>query len=49
LVTGALKKDRILDYNIAQYLDQSKMAPGMELREAFLLAVNRGKAVSRRG
>ncbi len=41
---GGLKKDRVLDYKIAEYLDQPEITPKMELKEVFLLAANREKA-----
>jgi rubrerythrin len=42
--SGSLHKDRVLDYKIAEYLDQPEITPGMELKEVFLLAANREKA-----
>jgi rubrerythrin len=42
--SGGLHKDRVLDYKIAEYLDQPEITPEMELKEVFLLAANREKA-----
>jgi rubrerythrin len=42
--SGSLNKDRVLDYKIAEHLDQPEITPGMELKEVFLLAANREKA-----
>jgi len=41
---GALKREQVLDYRIAEHLEQPKVSPGMELKDAFLLAANREKA-----
>jgi rubrerythrin len=41
---GGLKKDCVLDYKIAEYLDQPEITPGMALKDVFLLAANREKA-----
>jgi rubrerythrin len=41
---GRLKKDRVLDYKIAEYLDQPEITPDMALKDVFLLAANREKA-----
>jgi len=40
---GALKREQVLDYRIAEHLEQPKVSPGMELKDAFLLAANREK------
>jgi rubrerythrin len=41
---GALKKEHVLDYKIAEYLEQPEISPGMKLKDVFLLAANREKA-----
>lgn len=41
---GALHTGTIVDYKIAEYLNQPEISPGMELKEVFLLAANREKA-----
>jgi rubrerythrin len=41
---GALKKEQVLDYEIAEHLEQAEISPGMELKDTFLLAANREKA-----
>ena len=41
---GELKKDRVLDYKIVDYLNQPEIAPDMALKDIFLLAANREKA-----
>lgn len=41
---GGLKKNRVLNYKIAEYLDQPEITPDVELKEVFLLAANREKA-----
>ncbi len=41
---GDLKKDSVLDYKIADYLDQPEITPDMTLEDIFLLAANREKA-----
>jgi rubrerythrin len=41
---GALKKEHVLDYKIAEHLEQPELASGMELKDVFLLAANREKA-----
>jgi rubrerythrin len=41
---GGLKKDHVLDYKIAEYLDQPEITPDMALKDVFLLAANREKA-----
>jgi rubrerythrin len=41
---GGLRKDRVLDYKIAEYLDQPEITSGMALKDVFLLAANREKA-----
>ncbi len=41
---GALHTGMIVDYKIAEYLNQPDISPNMELKEVFLLAANREKA-----
>ncbi len=41
---GALHTGLVVDYKIAEYLDQPEISPSMELKEVFLLAANREKA-----
>jgi rubrerythrin len=43
LKEGALDRERVLDYRIAEHLEQPKVSPGMELKDVFLLAANREK------
>ena len=44
LKEGALSQEQILDYKIAERLDQAEISPGMQLKDIFLLAANREKA-----
>ena len=44
LQEGALKSDHVLDYRIAEKLDQPPISPDMELKDVLLLAANREKA-----
>jgi len=39
-----LKRDRVLDYKIAEYLEQPEVTPSMGLKDIFLVAANREKA-----
>jgi rubrerythrin len=41
---GALKREHVLDYKIAEHLEQPEISPGMKLKDTFLLAANREKA-----
>ena len=41
---GALKREQVLDYKIAEHLEQPEISTGMELKDVFLLAANREKA-----
>lgn len=41
---GGLKRDHVLDYKIAEYLDQPEITPDMALKDTFMLAANREKA-----
>jgi len=44
LKEGALSSGQVIDYKIAEHLDQPEISPEMELKEVFLLAANREKA-----
>jgi rubrerythrin len=44
LKEGALKASHIIDYRIAEYLEQPEISPDIGLKEVFLLAANREKA-----
>ena len=41
---GGLKKEQVLDYKIAEHLEQPEVTPSMGLRQVFLVAANREKA-----
>lgn len=41
---GALKRDQVLDYKIAEKLEQPPIKPDMKLGDVLLLAANREKA-----
>jgi rubrerythrin len=41
---GVLKREQVLDYKIAEHLEQPEISLGMELKDVFLLAANREKA-----
>ena len=41
---GALKSGQVIDYKIAEHLDQPEVTPAMKLEDVFLLAANREKA-----
>ncbi len=41
---GTLKKDHVVDYKIAEHLEQPRIKPDMKLDEVLLLAANREKA-----
>jgi rubrerythrin len=41
---GGLKRDSVLDYKIAEYLDQPEITPDMALKDIFMLAAKREKA-----
>ncbi|MDH5365066.1 MAG: ferritin family protein, partial [Dehalococcoidia bacterium] len=41
---GALNREQVLDYKIAEHLEQPEISPGMKLKDVFLLAANREKA-----
>ncbi|MDP2729492.1 MAG: ferritin family protein [Dehalococcoidales bacterium] len=44
LKEGALGRRHVLNYKIAEHLDQPELSPDMELKDVFLLAANREKA-----
>jgi rubrerythrin len=44
LKEGAINTEIIVDYKIAEYLDQPEVSPTMEIKEVFLLAANKEKA-----
>jgi rubrerythrin len=44
LQEGALKRDQVLDYRIAEHLEQPPIKPEMKLGDVLLLAANREKA-----
>ena len=44
LKEGALGRNDVIDYRIAEHLEQPEISPGMGLKEVFLLAANREKA-----
>jgi len=41
LKTGALSREHVIDYKIAEYLDQPEISFEMQLKDIFLLAANR--------
>jgi len=41
---GDLRKEQVLDYKIAEYLEQPEVTSGMGLKDVFLVAANREKA-----
>jgi rubrerythrin len=41
---GRLRQTSLLDYKIAEHLDQPELPPGMALKDIFLMAANREKA-----
>lgn len=43
LKQGALSTGQLVDYKIAEHLDQPALSPDMKLKEVFLLAANREK------
>ncbi len=43
LTEGALERGRVIDYKIAEHLDQPQVTPEMGLKDIFLLAANREK------
>jgi rubrerythrin len=44
LKEGAPSRDNVIDYRIAEHLEQPEISPNMKLEEVFLLAANREKA-----
>ena len=44
LKEGALSRDDVVDYKIAEHLEQPEISSKMSLKEVFLLAANREKA-----
>jgi len=40
---GKLSRGQIVDYKIAEYIDQPEISPDMKLKDVFLLAANREK------
>jgi rubrerythrin len=44
LKEGILNIGMVVDYKIAEYLDQPEVSPSMELKDVFLLAANKEKA-----
>ena len=43
LKEGALSSNHVIDYKIAEYLEQPEISPGIELKDIFLLVANREK------
>ena len=41
---GALKGEQVLDYRIAEHLEQPPIEPDMQLKDVLLMAANREKA-----
>jgi rubrerythrin len=41
---GGLEKEQVLDYKIAEHLEQPEISPSMGLKDVFLLAANREEA-----
>ena len=41
LKEGTLSSEQVIDYKIAEHLDQPKISPDMRLKDVFLLAANR--------
>jgi rubrerythrin len=41
LEAGALSGGQVIDYKIAEHLEQPEISPDMELKDVFLLAANR--------
>jgi rubrerythrin len=44
LKEGALKREQVLDYKIAEHFELPEISPGMKLKDVFLLVANREKA-----
>ena len=43
-IKGVLNKEQVIDYKIAEHLEQPEVNSDMELKDIFLLAANREKA-----
>jgi rubrerythrin len=41
LKAGALSREQVIDYKIAEHLNQPEISPDMQLKDVFLLAANR--------
>ena len=41
LKEGTLSREQVIDYKIAEHLDQPEISPDMQLKDVFLLAANR--------
>ena len=41
LKAGTLSREHVIDYKIAEHLDQPEVSPEMQLKDVFLLAANR--------
>ena len=41
---GELKREHVVDFQIAEHLDLPEISPDMELKDTFLVAANREKA-----
>ncbi len=41
LKAGTLSREQVIDYKIAEHLDQPEISPDMQLKDVFLLAANR--------
>jgi rubrerythrin len=41
---GVLKREQVLDYRIAEHLEQPEVTPSLGLKQVFLVAANREKA-----
>ena len=41
LKVGTLSRQQVIDYKIAEHLDQPEISPDMQLKDVFLLAANR--------
>ena len=44
LKEGMLNRGQVVDYKIAEHLDQPQISPDIKLKDVFLLAANREKA-----
>ena len=43
LKAGTLSREQVIDYKIAEHLDQPEISSDMQLKDVFLLAANREK------